>query len=209
RESGIALDLANWRAIVAPPGLSDLEQAALTKRLTTLTQSPPWRDALTKNGWQDQFLAGTPFRQFLLAEQSRIDAVLQRLNATDIAPPAALAITLTPNTLPSMIGGLFLIALTLTTMQTFREPPRFDRAGSRMAFAIISTLVILPLIFVTAGFIASSTLLFTASAAALRGQRPSARHLACDIIVGGLFSIVLFILFTRGLGVSLPGPSFR
>jgi hypothetical protein len=209
RESGIALDLANWRAVVAPAGLSDVEQAALTQRLTTLSASRQWQDVLAKNGWEDQFLAGTPFRQFLLAEQSRIEAVLQRLNATNSAPPAAFAIRLTPNTLPWMIGTLFVIALGLTTAQTLRHPPRFDPAGSRMAIAIVSALIILPVIFVTAGFIASSTILFTASAAALRGQRPSTRRLALDIIVGGAFSVALFIVFTRGLGVSLPGPPFR
>jgi putative tricarboxylic transport membrane protein len=39
RESGIALDLANWRAIVAPPGLSDAEQEALTARVTRVATS--------------------------------------------------------------------------------------------------------------------------------------------------------------------------
>ena len=33
RESGIALDLANWRAVVAPPGLSDAERDALIERV--------------------------------------------------------------------------------------------------------------------------------------------------------------------------------
>ncbi len=209
RESGIDLDLANWRAIVAPPGLSSAEQETLLQRMTTLSKSAAWHEALTKNGWEDQFLAGVPFRQFLLAEQSRIGAVLLRLNAANGNTPATHAIMLTPNTLPSLIGGIFLVVLALTAVQLFRAPPRFDPTGSRMALAIVSALVVLPAIFVTAGFIPSSTILFSASAAALRGDRPSTRSLAVDVIVGGIFSIALFVIFTRGLGVSLPGPALR
>jgi hypothetical protein len=209
RESGIALDLANWRAVVAPPGLSDREQFDLTQRITALSHSAQWREALTKNGWDDLFLSGAPFRQFLLAEQSRIEAVLQRLNATNAAAPVALAITLTPNTLPSMIGGLFLLVLVLTAAQTFRSPPQIDRAGARMALTLVTALIVLPLTFVTAGFVPSSTLLFAASASALRGTRPSPRSLVADAIVGAVFAIAVFIIFTRGLDVSLPGPSSR
>jgi hypothetical protein len=33
--------------------------------------------ALAQNGWDDHFLDRPPLRQFLLAEQSRIDAVLR------------------------------------------------------------------------------------------------------------------------------------
>ncbi len=39
REAGVALDLANWRAVVAPPGLSDAERASLTDRVAA------WRAA--------------------------------------------------------------------------------------------------------------------------------------------------------------------
>ena len=48
-----------------------------------MATSAQWRATLEQNGWDDQFLAGPPFRQFLLAEQARIEAVLQRLSATD------------------------------------------------------------------------------------------------------------------------------
>jgi len=54
----------------------------------------------------------------------------------------------------------------------------------------------------------SSTLLFIATATAMRGGRPSARALAVDAVAGAVFSSVLFIVFTRGLGVSLPGLRF-
>lgn len=207
RESGIALDLANWRAIVAPPGLSDAEQEALTTRITTLATSRYWQATLEQNGWVDQFLTGPPLRQFLLAEQSRIDEVLRRLSAANDRAPAALAVTLTPSSLPNAIAAIFLGALALTVFRTLREsrPQAFDRSGLRMALAIIAALLLLPMVFVTAGFVASSTLLFAVTATTLRARELTAISMAIDLAVGAMFSIALFLVFTRGLGVALPG----
>ena len=208
RESGIAMDLANWRAVVAPPGLSDLEQAALTERITRMAASEPWKATLAKNGWDDQFLAGAPFRQFLLAEQSRIEAVLQRLSATNSIAASTTAFALTPNTMPSLLAVILVAVLALTIADTIRHRPVFDRQGVRMTLTLVGALAVLPIIFVTVGFIAASTLLFAAAATSLRGLRPAARQVFIDVAVGAAFSIVLFLTFTRGLGVSLPGPAF-
>jgi putative tricarboxylic transport membrane protein len=208
RESGIAMDLANWRAIVAPPGLSAAEQDALVQRITRLATSPQWQATLERNGWDDQFLAGQPFRQFLLSEQSRIEAVLQRLNATNAVNASAFTLAITPNTLPRLVGLLFIAVLTITSVNAVRHRPVFDHTGLRMAISLIVALLLLPLVFVTLGFVASSTLLFATTATALRGQRPTTRTLMFDLAVGIAFSIVLFATFTRGLGVTLPGPSF-
>ncbi len=208
RESGIALDLANWRAVVAPPGLSDAEQAALTARITTLAASAPWRAALARNGWDDQFLAGQAFRQFLLSEQSRIEAVLQRLNATNTVPASALMVTVTPHTLPALVAVIFVVALGVTIASTLRHRPVLDAAGRRMTMAIVVSLMVLPVLFVTLGFIASSTILFATTATALQGRRPAARAVMVDVAVGAALSTLLFLIFTRGLSVSLPGPSF-
>jgi putative tricarboxylic transport membrane protein len=207
RDSGIALDLANWRAIVAPPGLSASEQDALTARVTALAQSAQWRAMLAKNGWDDLFLAGLPFRQFLLAEQSRIEAVLQRLKATDTSTPTSMTVTLTPFTLPALVGIMLIGLFTLTSLHIARHRPVVDAAGLRMVTAIIAGLVLLPIAFITLGFIAASTLLFATVALALRGERPSPTSVAFDLAVGAAFSIVLFLVFTRGLSVSLPGPA--
>lgn len=208
RESGIALDLANWRAVVAPPGLSDSEQIELTRRVTALATSPQWRALLAKNGWDDLFLAGPPFRQFLLSEQSRIDAVLHRLSTTDAVAASTLTLAIAPNTLPALIGLIFIAAFALTLVRTIRHPPVFDQAGARMTIAIVAALIVLPLAFITLGFVAASTLLFATTATALRGRRPTSRAVVFDIVVGAAFSLVLFFTFTRGLSVMLPGPAF-
>ena len=78
-----------------------------------------------------------------------------------------------------------------------------------MAGTIVAALAILPLVFSTLGFVPASTLMFAAASGALRGHRPSPRTIAFDVGVGAVFSILLFVMFTRGLGVSLPAaPGF-
>jgi putative tricarboxylic transport membrane protein len=206
RDAGIALDLANWRAIVAPPGLSIAEQTALTERITRLAASDRWKATLAQNGWDDQFLTGQPLRQFLLAEQARIDAVLRRLSSTETAG-ATRATLLTPMTLPASISVLFIGVLALVFAKKAGQRPAMSRQGLRMVVAIIVALLILPLAFWSIGFVASSTLLFAIAATAMRGSRPVAKTTALDLVVGAVFSIALFLMFTRGLGVTLPGPS--
>ena len=105
RDAGVALDLANWRAVVAPPGLSDAARDALVNRVTRLARSDAWTKALAQNGWEDLFLAGLPFRQFLLSEQARISTVLARLAAGDTARPSRRTLAITPTTLPRAIAG--------------------------------------------------------------------------------------------------------
>ena len=208
RESGIALDLANWRAIVAPPGLSDAEQSALTERMTRMAASTQWKATLERNGWDDLFLTGPEFRQFLLAEQSRIEDVLRRLSANDQQPRSTLAVTMTPMTLPATTALIFIVALALVIAKSLRRPIAIDSAGRRMLIAIVFALAMLPAVFVTIGFIAASTMLFAIVASTLRATRPSPRSLIVDVTVGVVFSTILFVVFTRGLGVSLPGPAF-
>ncbi len=205
-ESGITLDLANWRAVVAPPGLSEVEQSALMARVTRLAASPQWRAVLGQNGWENLFLPGAPFKQFLLAEQSRIEEVLRRLAAGETRTATALAITLTPQTLPIGIGAVFVVALAGVAFQTLKHRPAIDPAGARMALTIGGALLLLPVIFTTLGFVIASTALFAAVASAMRGNAPRARVILIDLATGAAVSLILFVLFTRGLGVALPSP---
>ena len=78
--------------------------------------------------------------------------------------------------------------------------------GLRMLIGIVVGLLVLPALFITAGFIAASTLLFALTSSALRAGRPTARSVSMDLAAGAIVSALLFLVFTRGLGVSLPGP---
>ena len=79
REAGVDLEFANWRGLVAPPGLSDAEQAGLVDLVTRMHDTDAWREAEAANGWTDDFLTGAAFGAFLAQESSRVQDVLDRL----------------------------------------------------------------------------------------------------------------------------------
>lgn len=207
REGGIDLDLANWRAVVAPPGLSAVEQAALADRITRLAVSGQWRETLRQNGWDDQFLAGAPFRQFLLAEQSRIEDVLRRLSAADQSQPSNRGPALTPSTTPTVIGTTLLLMLLAAGAKAARAFQPVGQPGVRMSGTIAAALVLLPVVFTRLGFVLAATLLFAMVATAMRSTL-AIRTIAIDLTVGVAFSLALSMVFTRGLGVALPSLTF-
>ncbi|WP_406859996.1 tripartite tricarboxylate transporter substrate binding protein [Streptomyces sp. HUAS MG47] len=79
REAGVDTEFINWRGIVAPPGLTDAERDKLVGLVTELHDSPEWRASLKTHGWNDAFLAGDAFGDFLDQEDSRVGSVLKEL----------------------------------------------------------------------------------------------------------------------------------
>ena len=71
---------------------------------------------------------------------------------------------------------------------------------------VVATLLVLPILFPLAGFVLSSTLLFAVVAQTLGSSgRQNPRHgLAFSVVLGFVFSTVLYLIFSRGLGVILP-----
>lgn len=79
REAGADVVFANWRGLVAPPGLAEPARRTLRETVERLHGSGPWRDALSRNGWTDAYLAGDAFGGFVADETTRVTAVLRDL----------------------------------------------------------------------------------------------------------------------------------
>ncbi|WAZ27017.1 tripartite tricarboxylate transporter substrate binding protein [Streptomyces cinnabarinus] len=79
KESGYDVNFTNWRGIVAPPGLTDAERDKLTGFVEALHDSPEWQKSLEQNGWEDAFLTGERFGDFLDAQDKRVVSVLKEL----------------------------------------------------------------------------------------------------------------------------------
>jgi putative tricarboxylic transport membrane protein len=199
RESGVALDLANWRAVVAPPGISAAEQAALADRVRRLVASPSWRETLERTGWTDAHLDGPEFRQFLLAEQARVHAVIDRLAqqsgttaggrwqpTADTAPVAALVACIT------FAAGRWWQRRGATgdVVPTARLVP---------VAGILAVLGLQAIAMPLVGFVPLAAVVFATTSHAL-GSRRSLR----DAAIGGLFAAALAVLFAWGLDVPLP-----
>lgn len=78
-EQGFDVDLANWRAIVAPPGITDEEFAELRSLLEETVATPEWQDAVQRNKWTEVYLAGEEFDEFLESEQQRITELVKEI----------------------------------------------------------------------------------------------------------------------------------
>ncbi|MFD7436271.1 Bug family tripartite tricarboxylate transporter substrate binding protein [Streptomyces sp. NPDC059861] len=79
QEAGYDVNFTNWRGIVAPPGLSDAERGKLVRLVEELHDSPEWQESMKKNGWDDAFLSGERFGDFLDAQDQRVVSVLKEL----------------------------------------------------------------------------------------------------------------------------------
>ncbi|MET0863228.1 MAG: tripartite tricarboxylate transporter substrate-binding protein [Nakamurella sp.] len=78
-ESGIDLVFANWRGVIAPPGLTTAQREALIAIFTSLDQTPQWQAELTRNGWTDALLTGDEFGDFLAEQDRSVETSLQQL----------------------------------------------------------------------------------------------------------------------------------
>ncbi|BCI53854.1 C4-dicarboxylate ABC transporter substrate-binding protein [Mycolicibacterium litorale] len=79
KESGIDLTFANWRGVLAPPGISDDAKQAIIRALEELHGTEQWKEALVKNGWTDAFVTGAAFEQFLVDQDNRVSSTLTEL----------------------------------------------------------------------------------------------------------------------------------
>ncbi|MFJ5262330.1 Bug family tripartite tricarboxylate transporter substrate binding protein [Streptomyces sp. NPDC088387] len=78
-EAGYEVNFTNWRGIVAPPGLSDAERDKLVRLVQELHDSEEWQASMKQNGWDDAFLTGEKFGDFLDAQDKRVVSVLKEL----------------------------------------------------------------------------------------------------------------------------------
>jgi len=76
KEQGIDLAIANWRSVVAAPGLTTDQKKKLSELIETMAKSPAWKEVLQQKGWDDAYLAGDDFTKFLKDEQARVKDVL-------------------------------------------------------------------------------------------------------------------------------------
>jgi putative tricarboxylic transport membrane protein len=77
KEQEIDLVITNWRSVMAAPGITAEQKKNLSDLIEKLAKSNAWKDILKQKGWDDAYLGGDAFGQFLKAEQVRVDKVLR------------------------------------------------------------------------------------------------------------------------------------
>lgn len=79
KEQGVDLTFTNWRGIVAPPGITDVQKAQWVKVFDDMHATQGWKDAMAKNGWSDAYVSGDEFATFLTEQDKRVADVLTTL----------------------------------------------------------------------------------------------------------------------------------
>ncbi|WP_229071083.1 tripartite tricarboxylate transporter substrate binding protein [Actinoplanes sp. DH11] len=79
KESGVDVELANWRGVVAPAGIGGADEKALEDLVVRMTRGEAWRETLTRRGWGDATLAGPDFDRFLGNEQRTVQDILVKM----------------------------------------------------------------------------------------------------------------------------------
>ena len=77
KEQGVDVVLANWRAIVAPPGLDEGQKKALLDTVDAAVKSDAWKKVLADKKWTDLYLAGAEFEKLLAQETALTTEVLK------------------------------------------------------------------------------------------------------------------------------------
>ena len=128
REQGLDVDLVNWRAVMAPPGISADERRMLVEVMTELVRAPSWRQTLADLNWTDMFLAREPFAAFLQTEQIRVAPIVGSLRGVSAGVDAA---NVAEWVFPALVGfaGVVVAALFLYEALHRRSAPGHD--GSR------------------------------------------------------------------------------
>jgi putative tricarboxylic transport membrane protein len=79
KEQGVDVELANWRAVVAPPEITDEQKKVLVSAMDDMAKTEGWKKTLADKNWLDLYLSGDDFAKFLTEENARITATLTQI----------------------------------------------------------------------------------------------------------------------------------
>lgn len=78
-ESGLDIDLQNWRMVAAAPGITDEQKAKISADIEKMVKSAAWQKQLADKGWSDTYLSGPEFDAQLAQDITSTDAVLREI----------------------------------------------------------------------------------------------------------------------------------
>jgi putative tricarboxylic transport membrane protein len=77
KESGLDVELQNWRMVAAGPGLTDEQRTDLVSTVEAMANSEQWKATLASKGWINTFLAGDDFAAYIKKEVDSTTQVLK------------------------------------------------------------------------------------------------------------------------------------
>ncbi|SER81137.1 tripartite tricarboxylate transporter substrate binding protein [Corynebacterium cystitidis] len=79
QEAGVDIVATNWRGVVAPPGISEEATQELIDILFEVQQTPEWAEIAERNSWEQTFVSGDDFVQFVKQERENAIVTVEAL----------------------------------------------------------------------------------------------------------------------------------
>jgi len=79
KEQGVDVELANWRSVVAAPGITDEQKKELIAAVDAMHASDAWKKVLADKKWIDLYMSGDEFGAYLKSENDRVTGVLKTI----------------------------------------------------------------------------------------------------------------------------------
>jgi putative tricarboxylic transport membrane protein len=77
KESGVDVEIQNWRSVSAAPGITPEQKKALSDIIAKAVESKAWKDMLAQKGWVNTYLAGPEFEAQLAKDIAATQAILK------------------------------------------------------------------------------------------------------------------------------------
>ena len=79
QEQGIDATFVNWRGLFGPPQMPDYAVAYWRETLASMVQTPEWDEARLTNGWDDAYMDGPDFGEFLAEVDNEYRTILAEI----------------------------------------------------------------------------------------------------------------------------------
>ena len=79
KESGVDVEIQNWRSVSAAPGITPEQKKAIADVVEKMVQSKGWKDMLAQKGWVDTYLAGPAFEAQLAKDIASTKTILKEI----------------------------------------------------------------------------------------------------------------------------------
>ncbi|MCI2285706.1 tripartite tricarboxylate transporter TctB family protein [Colwellia sp. MSW7] len=117
-EIGIDVDFQNWRAIVAAPNITKEQRQYLINLISKARNSATWEDIIKRNNWQDSFLTGDDFTQFIIKDRKQTQYIVEQGGLGSGGDGYA---SIGPFFFPSIAGGGLLICSLFLLVNYFKN----------------------------------------------------------------------------------------
>ncbi len=205
-ESGVNVTFQNWRGIVAPPGITPDQQTYFIDIVTRARASDVWQETLSRNNWQDSFLVGHEFADFLKTNRERTAETLESMGVGKSSDTSAIG----PQFFPKVVllgllssGGIFVFPILRARITAGPRSPVDKRQKSGptwSAFLLVCSIAlgyVVALAFV--GF-AIATPLYILGVSQMIQRKNIVRDIAIAIGMTGF----IYLVFEFLLNVNVP-----